>query len=190
MIKAIVFDCFGVLVGSSFRDAYRASGGDPVKDAAFITEIMGLANAGLISSRDIAERTGRRLGVSTGQFMHNLIGMERPNEDLFAYIEKALKPHYKIGILSNAERGGPQHHLSDKQVALFDAIIVSGEIGHMKPESEAFNITAERLGVRLEEMVFVDDLARYVEPARSLGIAAVHYIDLEDLKRQLATILT
>jgi len=189
MIKAIVFDCFGVLTGSSFRDVYRESGGDLIKDSAFIEEVKGLANAGLISSRELAERCAEQLGIPVKTFTHNLMCLECPNEPLFDYIESQLRPHYKLGMLSNAEKGGPQRHLTKEQLALFDTIAVSGEIGYIKPDPQAFEIVADRLDVQFNEIVFIDDLMRNVEPAKAMGMTSFQYTDLEDLKRQLATVL-
>jgi HAD superfamily hydrolase (TIGR01509 family) len=190
MIKAIVFDCFGVLVGSSFRDVYRASGGDPEKDADFIKEILGRASAGLISSAEICRLTAKQLGISVETFSANLRRMEQPNEALLVYIRSVLKPHYKVGMLSNAERGGPQRHLKPDQLAVLDVAVVSGEVGFAKPDPEVFQITADRLGVAFDEMIFVDDLTRYVEPARALGIRSIQYTDFESLKRELSDILS
>ncbi|HSX00062.1 MAG TPA: HAD family phosphatase [Patescibacteria group bacterium] len=189
MIKAIVFDCFGVLVGSSFWDVYRASGGDPVKDDSFIDNVLAQANAGFISSSDLRRQAAERIGTSYEVFTANMRRMEQPNVDLFAYIEKELKPHYKIAMLSNADKGAPQRHLTDKQLALLDVVVVSGEIGYAKPDPEAFQITIDRLGVTLSEIVFIDDLPCYVEPARAMGITTIQYVDLASFRQQLEAIL-
>jgi len=189
MIKAIVFDCFGVLVGSSFWDVYRASGGDPVKDAAFIDEILDRANLGFITSSELRKLTAEHLGISYEALTATMRRIERPNIDLFAYITSELKPRYKIAMLSNAVPGAPQSHLTAEQLALLDAIVVSGEIGHAKPDREAFQAVVDRLDVTFSEIVFIDDLARYVEPARAMGITSIRYTDLESMEVQLAEIL-
>lgn len=189
MIKAIVFDCFGVLVGSSFWDIYRASGGDPIKDAAFIDEVLDRANLGLITSSELRKLTAEHLGITYEALTLIMRRIERPNIGLFAYISSELKPRYKIAMLSNAVRGAPQSHLTAKQLALLDAVIVSGEIGYAKPDREAFQAVVDRLGLTFSEIVFVDDLERYVEPARAMGITSIRYTDLNSLQEQLSEIL-
>jgi HAD superfamily hydrolase (TIGR01509 family) len=66
---------------------------------------------------------------------------------------------------------------------------VSGEIGHAKPEREAFETAAKRLGVNFDEIIFVDDIERYVLSAREMGIRSILFADLDSLKRQLAAAL-
>jgi glucose-1-phosphatase len=190
MIKAIVFDCFGVLVGSSFWDIYRAAGGDTEKDAAFIAEVLARANAGLMTSMEFNAAVAAQLGVGLQEWKALAARMEQPNETLFAFIRRELKPRYKLAVLSNANKGSLKRRLPAEKLALFDAIIVSGEVGFLKPQPEIFRLTAERLGVTFDEMVFVDDLERYVAAAGQLGIQAILYQGQADLKKQLSRLLT
>lgn len=189
MIKAIVFDCYGVLAGQSFWDTYRAAGGDPVKDREFIHEMLGRANAALISNTDFAAAIADRIGISTEEWLAATVRTQSPNEPLFAYITSVLKPIYKIGLLSNANVGSVERRLSPEQLALFDAFVVSGEVGCMKPDREIFQIVADRLGITFDEMVFVDDLKQFTGAAESYGIRSIQYRDLEDLKHQLERLL-
>lgn len=73
---------------------------------------------------------------------------------------------------------------------LFDAVVISCEVGMRKPEPEIFRHTAGLLGRRPQECVFVDDLGRNVRAASALGMATVHHraaAETEDaLVRQLA----
>ncbi len=55
---------------------------------------------------------------------------------------------------------------------LFDAVVVSGEVGLRKPEPEIFLEAATRVGVEPIECVFVDDLLHNVEGARAVGMEA------------------
>jgi FMN phosphatase YigB (HAD superfamily) len=189
MIKAIVFDCFGVLVGSSFWDIYRAGGGDTDKDEAFIDEMLGRANAALISGEDFTNAIARRLGISPEAWLTLNARMQQPNEELWAYIQAELKPHYKIAMLSNANRGAAERRVPAEKRALLDTIVVSGEVGCMKPEREIYILTAERLGVAFSEMIFTDDIQEYVDAAESFGIKSIRYRDLVSFRRQLEALL-
>ncbi|MGW8884022.1 HAD family hydrolase [Streptomyces sp. NPDC055749] len=75
---------------------------------------------------------------------------------------------------------------------LFDAVVISGEVGMRKPEPEIFRHTARLLGRRPEECVFVDDLGRNVRAASALGMATVHHRTAAEtegaLVRQLAAL--
>ena len=56
-----------------------------------------------------------------------------------------------------------------------DAIMNSSELGVAKPAPEYFTEILSRLGVRMDEVIFIDDAAANVETARELGIRSHHY---------------
>jgi len=54
--------------------------------------------------------------------------------------------------------------------------VVSGEEGIIKPEPEIFLIAAERLKVKPEECLFIDDIERNVEGAKAVGMIGIQYV--------------
>src|SRR6185369_3482431 len=95
--------------------------------------------------------------------------------ELLEYIAE-LRTQYKIGMLSNIGRGGLERRFAPGELdRYFDVVVVSGDIGYAKPEAEAYEITADRLGVRLDECVFTDDREGYCEAARGVGMQAISY---------------
>ncbi len=188
MIRAIIFDCFGVLVGGGFKETYRQAGGDPLKDRAFITEILDNASMGLITSAEMSRQITRQLGISDQVWQEVVAGADKPNEELFEYI-KQLAGEYRLAILSNANTGVLNRKLSPEQLSLFDAVVVSADVGMTKPDLDIYTYTADQLGVQSGECVFIDDSEGYCEAARSLGMQAVHYQDLSHLKAELQLLL-
>jgi putative hydrolase of the HAD superfamily len=61
---------------------------------------------------------------------------------------------------------------------LLDARVVSGDVGLRKPDPAIYHLAAEKLGLRLDECAFVDDIETNVDAARALGMYAVHHTDL------------
>ncbi len=58
---------------------------------------------------------------------------------------------------------------------VFDAVIVSCEVGCAKPDRAIFALTLERLGVSAAESLFVDDRLENVEAARQYGLQTLHF---------------
>jgi putative hydrolase of the HAD superfamily len=58
---------------------------------------------------------------------------------------------------------------------LFEVVVDSAFVGMRKPDPAIYELTLERLGVRGEECVFVDDLEPNCEAARALGMYAVRF---------------
>ena len=93
------------------------------------------------------------------------------------------------GVLRNARRHGLRTALLSNSWGmeydregwdeLFDAVVISGEVGLRKPEPEIFLITAQRLGLPPQQCVFVDDLAVNVRGAAKVGMVGVHHTSVE-----------
>lgn len=190
MIKAVIFDCFGVLVGRGFEETYRIAGGDPAKDREFINSQLGQANLGMISEAVFHQEMAAKLGLTIGEWQSSIQQAEKPNAELLNYI-KAIHGRYKTVILSNANRGVVESRIGDDCVKqCFDKLVISAEIGMIKPDPDIYSYAAEQLGVEPDECVFVDDKAMFLEPARELGMHTVHYRDFSQAKAELETILS
>jgi len=63
----------------------------------------------------------------------------------------------------------------DAWEGLFDAVVISGEVGARKPDPEIYLLTARRLGLPPDACVFVDDLAVNVRGAAAVGMIGVHH---------------
>ncbi len=187
MIKALIFDCYGVVVNDTFQTAYKTLGGDYEKDRVFIATAIAAANKGLIprSTGPIAER----LGVSEATWIATMSVGREVNMTLLFHIQE-LRKSYKTGMLTNIGKGGLstlfQYGFLEQY---FDVVVTSSDIGFAKPEARAYEITAEKLGVRLDECVFVDDRQPYVEGAGRVGMKAILYKDFENFKQELQKIL-
>jgi putative hydrolase of the HAD superfamily len=57
----------------------------------------------------------------------------------------------------------------------FDALVMSHEIGHVKPSVEFYQACAQAAGRPLGECVFIDDLPENVAGARAAGMSAILY---------------
>lgn len=89
---------------------------------------------------------------------------------------KALRPPYKVSILSNADLTLEDRiEQTMKMRHLFDDVISSAVVGLAKPDERIYRLAAERLSLPPEECVFIDDLDRNVEAARAIGMSAIHF---------------
>jgi len=188
MIKAIIFDCFGVLVGSGFKDTYRQAGGNPEKDIKFIKKILDDTSLGLLSTEALQQRVSEKLGITISKWQEVVANSEKPKLELLAYIKK-LKSKYKVAILSNAYVGVLERKFTPQQLAIFDAVVVSAEEGMIKPDPSLFELTAKRLCVKTEECILVDDNRGYCIAAQAQGLRVVIYHDFDQMKRELEQLL-
>ncbi|MFC4011507.1 HAD family hydrolase [Nonomuraea purpurea] len=72
---------------------------------------------------------------------------------------------------------------------VFDAVVISGEVGMRKPEARIFHHALDRIGLAGEECVFVDDIEANILAARALGIAGIHHRDADTTIAELESLL-
>jgi HAD superfamily hydrolase (TIGR01509 family) len=94
-----------------------------------------------------------------------------------------------VGLLSNNSLH--LHKVMEERGldGLFDEVVISAEIGVMKPAPEAFHAILDKLGVSATDSVFIDDFPRNVEGARAVGMHAVHFTPGLDLRAALQEFL-
>lgn len=188
MIQAVIFDCFGVLAYDgwlAFREKYFE--GKPHELEQAITSNRQV-DAGLIGYDQFVAEIAGYAGVTEDE-TRRVLENNPPNEKLFAYIRDTLKPHYKIGMLSNAGDNWLSDIFVPSQVALFDEIVLSYQLHAIKPDPIMYETIAARLGTLPEECVFIDDQQRFVEGAERVGMKGIVFTDtattIAELERTL-----
>jgi HAD superfamily hydrolase (TIGR01509 family) len=188
MIKAVIFDCFGVLTTEGwlpFKAKYFGANKELDRQAGDLNK---QANAGLISHQKFVEAVAELANVTPRQ-VYAAIDVNVANEKLFDYITETLKPRYKVGLLSNAAANWLRELFDARQLALFDAVSLSYEAGFIKPYSKAYELIAEQLEVNADECVLVDDQERHCTGAREAGMQAIVYKDFEQVRDELERLL-
>jgi putative hydrolase of the HAD superfamily len=103
---------------------------------------------------------------------------------------RSLRGRFKVGLISNAFSGLRPWIVEKKFADVFDAMIISAEVGIMKPDARIYRIALEKLGVDASESVFLDDFSENVEGAQAVGMQAIHFTQpdqaLEELKQLLS----
>jgi len=188
MIKAIIFDCFGVLVDESLKPFYRKFYKDNLKKIASAEESMEAANRGDISNDEWFKHMADMAGISLAELEKELDANPR-NEELLAYIRDELKSKYKIGFLSNASADVRDELFLPEDLELFDAFVLSYQTGYAKPQAQIYEIAADKLGVRFDECVFTDDREDYRLGAQGTGMKAILYQNFKQFKQDLEEIL-
>jgi 2-haloacid dehalogenase len=70
----------------------------------------------------------------------------------------------------------------------FRHVVISGEIGLVKPEPAIYTYTVERCALSAARTLFIDDLSANVAGARAAGLQAVRFTDPSTLQRDLLSL--
>lgn len=108
-------------------------------------------------------------------------------EPVVAILNRLKAAEYPLYVLSNypAEKFNPLRPLYPF-FELFDDLIISGEVGHVKPERGIYEILLSRVSRPAQECVFIDDQERNLLPAREMGMITIHYRFPEQLEEKLS----
>lgn len=68
---------------------------------------------------------------------------------------------------------------------LLDDMVISGHVGHVKPEPEIYHILLEKIGRPAGECLFIDDSLPNIQQANTIGFATLHFRSSEQLKTDL-----
>jgi len=205
VIRNIVFDLGGVIIGLDRSEAVRRFTGLGVEDAEQLIDVYEQKGIFLEIENGKLDEEGfrRRLSCHAGKEI-------TPDEILYAwkgfvvdvpqykldYMEE-LRKDFKVYVLSNtnpfiltrfalteefSEAGRPLSDYCDKIYASF-------EIGMTKPGRCIFEYMINDSGMIPSETLFVDDGLRNIETAASLGLHTCHPANREDWRKPLDNIL-
>jgi epoxide hydrolase-like predicted phosphatase len=131
---------------------------------------------GRVAEEEFEPRFAQMLGVAdAGGLIDRMFARSRPDEDMVAVVRSARSHGIRTGLISNS--WGTRRYDRAQLAELFDAIVISGEVGMRKPAPEMYRLGAERVGLEPPQCVFVDDLPFNLPPAAELGMATVHHVE-------------
>lgn len=188
MVKAIIFDCFGVLVTEGFKQFCDTYFPGNMKKRRSAIGLVTDHDSGYTTHDQYIQSLADLAGISVDIVNQHMSG-NQPNTLLIKYIRNELKPKYKIGVLSNSGDDYIGQMLDPEDLKIFDDIVLSYQHNIVKPQAEIFELAAKRLGVLLAECTFVDDSQSHCEGARRAGMQAIVYKDFPMMKSELEKLL-
>jgi FMN phosphatase YigB (HAD superfamily) len=193
MYKAIIFDLGRVLVNFDFQRGYRALEGLCPYSAAeipgriFTTGLVNRFETGLIDSRDFYAQFSKHLGLSIDYSSFCGIWTSIFTDALLPEsLLESLAARYRLVLLSNTNViHFEMIRATFPHLRHFHQLVLSYEIGAMKPQPETYQAAIEAARCRAEECFYTDDIQEYVEGARKMGIDAVQFESREQIEREL-----
>lgn len=196
-IKALVFDCGGVLLRNGDLSPYRrwedrlglAPG--ELERRLWTGDLWRLAERGEVTDAEFWRRSACDLGLDgeAERLRAEIWETWEIDPRVLALIDRARERH-RVAMLTNAtdameELLAERYGVADR----FEAIVNSARVGLAKPEAAIYEELLRRLDVKAGEVVFIDDRAENVAAAASLGMHVVWFLGAGELQRQLEAYL-
>lgn len=199
VIKTIIWDVGGVLERTEDytprRQLAAELGFEPraLEDLFFGNTDAFRYQLGQISITEHHANIARQLGCSAEEmevYFERFFSGDRLDTELVAFI-RTLHETYTTAVLSNYGS-----RLREKITDLwgigdaFDDLIVSFEVGMMKPNPAIFHLALEKTSSQPHEAIFIDDSPENVGAAQALGIHAVRFTTSQAAIQQVQALLT
>jgi putative hydrolase of the HAD superfamily len=140
--------------------------------------------------RELAAKLRTRTGgsVDAAGLVKRMFAGARADTRMIEAVRRARESGLKTGLLSNSW-GNRDSYEFEHFDALFDAVVISGEVGLRKPDRAIYELAARDVGVPPEQCVFIDDIAANVRGAAAAGMVGVHHTDTDVTLDELETLL-
>jgi putative hydrolase of the HAD superfamily len=188
MIKALIFDCFGVFYPDPVF-AYMRDPAMPADKARALHSLDEQAARGALDKNGFVTPAASLLGISAQDAEQQLFHSNDRNEQLAKYVQE-LRKRYKVAMLSNI--GGDMmdgFFTPQEREELFDVVILSGDVKRAKPDKAIFEFACRKLGVSFDETIMIDDVQITCDIVRTFGMHNVCYKNFAQCRTELDSIL-
>ena len=197
-VRNVIFDFGGVLVTWRPQEVVDSFYSDPslresLRLHAFQHDDWLAMDRGTLDEATVVRRCAarmRRPEAELAALFEHVRASLVPIAPNVALLEELRGRRYKLYGLSNMSET-IFAYLSSRYpfFALFDGIVVSAAVKHLKPEPGIYEHLRERHGLDFAESVFLDDMPQNVEAARRLGLRAIRVESPEQARRDLTALL-
>jgi putative hydrolase of the HAD superfamily len=193
-VKAFIFDFGGVIVRTEDdrpRHQWDERLGLPVgsvERAVRHSDIWIQAQLGRILPKMYWKGVAELLymkGESIDELRRDFFSADRLNYRVIDLIQDIRNLHYPIALLSN-ESLELEARLQDYGIKdLFDHVLISAQIGMMKPDPTAYRVALQTLRVLPQQAVLIDASLPSVRAAQTLGINTILFRADTDLRAEV-----
>jgi putative hydrolase of the HAD superfamily len=161
---------------------------DRLRDDPEARDLLARLETGALTAAEFELAFGALLGVAHPQLLQRMFGGMEPDTAMIDGVRALRSTGVRVALLSNSIGNAYDRELLEQ---LFDAWVISSEVGLRKPEPAIYELAAARIGLEPADCVIVDDLPGNLKPARALGMATVlHRGDAEATLAEVASLLT
>lgn len=183
MYKTIIFDFFDVIRTDAYKSWLTLH--DYKLEGEFLEAVQQMDRGEIIVDEFLAILSNLT-GQTAAEILEEMEHGATIDYEILELIE-TLRKRYKVGLLSNAPSGFLRNLLQENDLEkCFDEIVISSEVGLIKPDPEMFHCILDRMSSKPEEIIFIDDSQKNIDGAVAVGIKGLLYTNATTLKSDLA----
>jgi|SRR3989344_3310880 len=180
-IKAIIFDMGGVVLNAQIENAYEILATklkitkdqfDEVKNK-YIKD----AQKGKITDEKMVKDISVELNISYEKILsywkEAYSEVMIINSEVLSLVKKLKKDGFIVALISNTIGIHSNINKEREVYKEFNPVILSNEVGLIKPEKEIYELMLKKLNLSPKECIFIDDRPEHLKPAVSIGMKGI-----------------
>ena len=192
MIKAIIFDIGGVVLSKRIEEVYLKLINDLGIDYDSFEDFRKNYDfSGILKGEDSIEKFLKDI-KNFFSLEVNIIERWKKvyvdsmliNNEVINIINR-LKKNYIISSLSNTSKLHAEINRKRGVFSYFEPALNSCDLGLKKPEKEIYNLMLDRLNLKPEQCIFIDDRELHIDSAKKLGFKTILFKDSQQLLSDL-----
>lgn len=195
MIKTIIFDLGGVIVGSFGKELIISASKKLKIKPIELRRLMNVyepdLQIGKINHIEFWQKILKHKNLSIPISVLKTLWMEPYRK--YAKIDrnaikliKKLRKNYIIGCISNAQEPHNSYNKERGLLKHFDVCLLSNEVGIRKPDKKIFKLYLNKAKHKPSETIFIDDEKKLLVNAEKMGIDTIHFKSVKQLREELA----
>ncbi len=158
MYKAVIFDFFGVFCPDITLSWFQKTIPDYEAKFPEFQAICTRSDYGTLPKADFYKEVSALVGVSVDVMEKGVEAETIINTSLVSFVRGLRKNGYRTACLSNGTHEWTLAVINNHGLAhLFDEVILSGDLGIVKPSPEIYMHALEKIHMSASDAVFVDD---------------------------------
>lgn len=181
LVKSVLFDLGNVLVHYNPQELLTAVA---ALTHASVRDLQQIANSytnslgtGQITAETLYQIHISEVGLTAdySTFVNAFCQGIRRNEEALSYaLALQARPEVRVGVLSNTNALHVDWlRLNVPELWVLDAIIMSNEVGLMKPDPVIYRLALGQLGSTADSTLFIDDIPENVHAAQAMGMVGL-----------------
>jgi putative hydrolase of the HAD superfamily len=151
---------------------------------------FGAYEEGKLSFEEYLNRTVfyQKRPFTRAQFRRFMFAQSKPYPEMINLVERLKAKHgLKIAVVSNEARELNAYRIRKFKLARFVDFFISSCFVHIrKPDADIFRLALDIAQTPVEQVVYIENTAMFVQIAQGLGIRSILHTDFESTAAQLA----
>lgn len=191
-ITTLIFDCFGVICTPVLNNWYKENSIKLDLVDENLLDTFRHFDLGHMTEDDMLEYFLKYKGVNLNkvQLREEIDSYLDIDNNLVELMRQLKQSGYKIVLLTNANHAFFERKIYTQYPEfknLFTELVISSEVGMVKPDPEIYRYTLDLVQSRPEESLFIDDNTINVDAAKALGINGFVYTDCASIASYLSS---